>query len=218
MSVPRRWVGEPAIVLGTGPSLAGQIGEIIALRAANRCRLIGMNVTFHHFPVLDAFTACNIEWWEHYGHEFHLWWCNRRCEPWHWDKACATRWGLNWIEGRWGSGLSTDPTCIHLGHSSGVQALNLAVLYGCSLIVLVGYEMTEIAGAPRHYFTDQSDIPGEYPPPLRHHAKLSRGHEGLLPIYREIAAQKDLPPILNATPGGKLDCLPRKTLAEVFGE
>lgn len=210
------FAGESAVVLGTGPSLAGQIEQLIALRAAGRCRLIGMNATFQHFPTLDVFTACNIEWWDYCGSEFTLWRSVARCDAWHWDRVCAQRWGLNWIEGRWGNGLSTDPTYIHLGHSSGVQALNLAVLYGCDPILLCGYEMTETAGQPRHYFTDQSDVPGEYPMPLRHYAKCSNGHEGLLPIYREIAAQTGLPRIVNCTPGGKLDCLPRAPLAEMF--
>jgi len=175
-----------------------------------------MNCTFFDFPQLDAFIACNIEWWDYYGTEFEAWRAGRDCEAWHWDKGCAARWRLNWIEGRWGAGLSTDPAYIHLGHSSGIQALNLAVLYGCDPILLCGFEMTEEKGKPRHYFTGLSDQDGEYPKPLRHHPRLSNGHEGLLPIYQEIAMQEGLPRIRNCTPGGKLNVFPRLRLDEAL--
>ena len=216
MNVPPRFYGEPAIVLGTGPSLADELDPIRKLRAADRARLFGMNCTFMDFGTLDVFTACNIEWWNYYGAEFERWRGGRDCDAWHWDAATAARWRLNHVEGRWGSGLSTDPGYIHLGHSSGVQALGLAVHYGCDPILLVGYDMTEKHGEPRHYFRWLSDQAGEYPLALRHFAKQSNGHEGLLPIYAQIAEQPGLPRIVNCTPGGKLNCLPRMSLAEAL--
>lgn len=211
---PYLWPGEAAIVIGTGPSLAQQIREIRQLRAARRARLFGMNCTYRDFPTLDVHTACNIEWWQHYGDDFVAWRGGRECASYHWDEHTCKRYGLHWMPGRWGRGLSADPSYIHYGHSSGVQALNLAVHYGCDPILLVGFEMTETKGQPRHYFTGLSDIEGEYPPPLRHHAKLSNGHEGLLPIYREIAEQHGLPRIVNCTIGGKLDYFPRAFLQD----
>lgn len=220
MGLVRTFPGEPAVVLGTGPSLAGQIAELTEARRRDRCRLFGINCTYRTFGQLDVHTACNIEWWDTYGEEFRGYRGGRPVDAYHWDAACATRYGIQWMPGRWGLGLSTDPDYIHLGHSSGVQALNLALHARCDPIILVGFELTEQPGQPRHYFRDLSDVPGEYPPHLRHYPKLSNGHEGLLPIYTEIAGQArtltGFPRIINATPGGKLEAFPRMALADAL--
>lgn len=207
-----KFAGEPGIVLGTGPGLKPVMQAIRELRAAGKCRLFGINCTFRDFDQLDVFTACDPKWWDHYGPELRGYLDARWTDAWHWDKAVCDKWLPMFIEGRWGDGLSTNPAYIHYGHSSGYQALNLALHYGCSPLILVGYDMTYRPDEPRHYFGDLSDVPGEYPPELRKWSTL----DGLRTCYETIAAQPGLPPIINATPGSALKCFPIRPLSEVF--
>ncbi len=182
--------GEIGVVLGTGPSLA----EVTNL---DGLRVFGINNTYRDFE-LDVWTACDPQWWDVYG------WETRYIEAdrWHWDEDIAQRYGAWYIEGRWCDGLSLDPSYIHYGHSSGYQALNLAVHYGCNPILLVGYDMRY--NGQRHYFKDLSDMPGEYPVQLRKWSTF----EGLIQCYETISKQQGLPAIINCTPGSALQCFP----------
>lgn len=206
--IDRSYPGEPAVILGTGPSLGQAIPRLRELRAAGRVRLFGMNCTYQDFPVLDGFIACDPKWWDTYGHDF------RERHPdtpaWHWDRDVARKYRVQFIEGRWGDGLSTDPSFIHYGHSSGYQAIGLAVHHGCEPIVLAGFDMRY--EGRRHYFSGLSDTPGEYPEHLRKFSTF----DGLLKCYETIVRQPDRPVIVNATPGSALKGFPCSTLEELF--
>ena len=183
----------PAIIIGTGPSL-----DIEAVKAAQEkgALLFGVNNTYLDFD-LDVWIACDPAWHEIYSP------VSGRFDKWHWDLSVCEKHGYQYIEGRWGDGLSVSPEHIHYGHSSGYQALNLAVLYGCSPIILVGYDM-HYDGDSRHYFNGLSDKCGEYPQALRKFSKF----DGLIKCYETIAEQKGLPEIINCTPGSALKCFP----------
>ena len=153
MIVPK-YKGYPAVILGTGPSLADQAEAI----RNSGFKLFGINNTFNDFD-LDVWIACDPTWHEVYSP------IEGNFDKWHWDKGICQRYCYNYIEGRWGdgpnkcSGLSHDPSYIAYGHSSGFQALGLAVHYGCDPIYLAGYDMNYDSDN-RHYFTDLSDKGG----------------------------------------------------------
>lgn len=193
MGVERKFEGRPAVIIGTGPSLASQAQAVRDSGAV----LFGVNNTFRDFD-LDVWIACNHEWHAVYSP------VEGRFEKWHWDRGVCDRYGYKYIEGRWGAGLSLDPEYIHYGHSSGYQALNLAVLYGCGPIYLAGYDM-HYPRERRHYFDGLSETPGEYPAEMRKFSTF----EGLIGCYQTIADQAaSLPEIINATPGSALRCFP----------
>lgn len=177
--------GEPGVVLGTGPSLAGV--------DVSGFRVFGINNTYRDFD-LDVHTACDPAWWAIYGDEVR----SLRITSYTWDREVARQFGVTWIEGRWGDGLSTDPSYIHYGHSSSYQALGLARHYGCDPILLVGFDMAY--NGKRHYFEGLSDEPGEYPPALRKWSPF----EGLIKCFGSIADQPGLPRIINCTPNSQL--------------
>lgn len=218
MVVGRPFNGEPAIVICTGPSLDGPTrARVRELRERDQCRLFGINNTYRDFPRLDVYTACDPKWWAHYASEVTEY---RQSRPlgldpdcWHWDRELATQHDLNWIRGEWRDGLSIDPRVLHYGHASSYQALGLARHYGCSPIVLVGFDMDYPPGGPRHYFTDLSDDAGEYPDALRKHSTF----EGLRRQFETVARQAGLPTIYNATPGSAFRSFPQASLDEVFG-
>lgn len=191
-----------AIIIGTGPSLTDQKPHIERLQRQG-FKLFGVNNTYMDFD-LDVWIACDPKW-------------HKLCSPvlghfdkWHWDKSICDRYGYEHIAGIWEDGLSTDKSYIHYGHSSGYQALNLAVHYGASEIYLAGYDMSYKV-PKRHYFSGLSGQDGEYPKPLRKHSTF----DGLVKCYETIAKQKGLPKIYNATRDSALSCFEFKYLEDL---
>lgn len=209
--VPRRFEGHVGVVMGTGPSFTPAVQRALKTAWLERDDLafFGVNCMYQDFFPIDVLMACDPLWWERYGPDPVL------------ERFAGSRY--TWspdvhrkfpytelVEGRWGDGLSTDPAYIHYGHSSGYQALNLAVLMGCSRILLVGYDMRYPQGKPRHYFDKLSATVGEYPPELRKWSTF----EGLLRCYESVARQPGLPPIINCTVGSAMTCFPMGCLTE----
>lgn len=128
-----------AIILGTGPSLSDQADEIRRLKNKG-FKLFGVNNTYMDFD-LDVWIACDPKWHDIYSP------AKGNFDKWHWDKQICEKYGYKYIEGRWGNGpnrcdgLSKDKNWIAYGHSSGFQALGLAVHYGARSIYLAGYDM-----------------------------------------------------------------------------
>jgi len=171
--------------------------------------IFGCNNTYQQVD-LTALLACNIEWWDYY-YPRDKFLRDGDFAKWTWDKPTAEKYGLSHIAGEWGDGLSTDPTVIHYGHSSGYQLINLALHYGVTEMILVGYDLrypkgynghTRVTGGARHYF-------GEYPPQLQHWTKFNIGDNGelngLLDCYRTINPDDYGIRIINCSPGSALD-------------
>ena len=201
------------VILGTGPSLNDVADQLREAQGAGKVMLFGMNDSYRDFE-LDVWLACDPKWHDVRG-KVSL----EHCDQWHWDKDICNRYGYKHIEGRWYDGLSTDPSWISFGHSSGWQCLNLAVHYGCDPILLCGYDMTYREGEPRHYFNGVSDLPGEYDPVLRKHSLFAKpDNTGLLYDYKHIADQQamgKLPcKIINCTPRSAMKWFPIRELSE----
>ena len=192
---------KPIVILGTGPSLSAQREQIRTLKKAGKIALFGLNNTYQDFDV-DHWIACDPAWHAHYGT------IEGDFIKWHWDFGTCHRHGYRYIEGRWGDGLSTDPTYIHYNHSSGTQAINIAAHQGYRTILLCGFDMHYSGTQPRHYFEKLSDQAGEYPPELRKFSQF----DGLIECYNKIAAQTQRPNIINCTPGSALTCFPMMEL------
>jgi hypothetical protein len=142
----------------------------------------------------------------------------------HWDRRICDEYGYTYIEGVWivdgkayprneyerppgpvGGLWIEDKTRISLNHCSGAQLLNLACHYDCDPILLIGHDF-HYDGARRHYFTDLSDVDGEYPPELRKFSEFEKpgDPDSLMWVYKRIADQPGIPRIINCTPGSKL--------------
>jgi len=180
---------QTAIILGTGPSLTP---EVVDLCKESGLRLFGCNNTFEFG--LDVHLACNPAWWDYYGTAF-------AGEKWTWDEPTAKKHGINYIAGKWEPGLSTDPNYIHYHHGSGPQIVNIALHYGITRMLLVGWDMKY--GEKRHYF-------GEYPPPLLHFPKTGPNGEmtGLIKEMETIKPEIYGIEIINCTPGSAMKCFP----------
>lgn len=168
---------------------------------------IAVNDAYRLFPNANALYAGDGDWWDVHrgvpGFAGEKWTSHdKRGND---NLARAERYGLNLILGRPGEGFSANPSVIHYGSNSGFQAINLAILFGATRIILVGFDMTA-SNRKRHFF-------GDHPEPLGNTAK----YESFIPEFRRAA--KRLPPhieIINATPDSRLDCFPRLSLSEAL--
>ena len=208
------------ICIGTGPSLTPEALERI--NASSLPKFV-CNNAYRDVNSPTALLACNPEWWDSY--------CPRderlRDAPfstWTWDKPTADKYGLSYIRGEWGDGLSREDGVIYYGHSSGYQLLGLAyhhVKHEPSEIVLIGYDLRYphgydginqvIGDGQRHYF-------GEYPKELQHWTKFNMGQNGelsgLLDCYRTIKSSDYDLRIINCSPDSALDFFETGDLAD----
>ncbi len=222
-TIYRQFPSEPAVIIGTGPSLGE--AQVEACRHAN-VHLFGVNETWRFCP--EVHVTVNPEWWDYnMPRETDLaMMCGTTMTAWHSDPAGCERWSLKHFE--WfhtdanDSGLSRDPNNVHMGHSSGFAALNIAYLYGCNPIILIGHDMRypsgydgrkKIAGGPRHYF-------GEYPPALQRWPSVKvrdTGElDGLIECYNAVPEKNPDVEIINCSPGSALECFPKLHLITVL--
>ena len=150
--VPRRWPGETVAVLGNGPSLA--VEDVSALAGA-AVRIIAVNDSWKVARRAGAeaalLYAADAKWWDHHkGASGFL--GERWTQDYNGGLAAAKRWGLRAVRCRETSGrLSFDPAAIGSGFNSGFQALNLALLFGCRRILLLGFDC-QSTGGRKHWF------------------------------------------------------------------
>ena len=196
-----RWTGT-AIVAATGPSLTEEVAEI-----CNGYNVVAVNDAYKLIPFAPVLYACDAAWWRHH----------KTCpgftgEKWstHDDRGnkkidVAEAYGVHLVQGRKGGGFSTNPAFIHYGSNSGFQATNLAILFGATRIVLVGFDMRSVGGR-QHFF-------GTHPTPLRQASSYSV----FVRAFNE--ASHNMPPgvqIINATPDSALKCFPFVPLQEAL--
>ena len=209
-----------ALILGTGPSLSQAAHLIPQFKGL----IFGCNNTYEDFP-LDIWLACDPKW-----HSIYSPVSLPYCDCWHWDKGICEKYGYRYVEGVWmvdgvayprdqyetppgpcGGLWMQDKSRISLNHCSGAQLLNLSCnQYDCETVLLIGHDFKYDKDKPRHYFSDLSDVAGEYPEPLRKHSKFIKndGTDDLLAVYQRIANQPGLPRIINCTPDSALPWFP----------
>lgn len=190
------------VVAASGPSLTPEVAK-----AVRGHPVIAVNDAYRLLPFADVLYACDSTWWlTHKGVP------GFAGERWsshgvagrvrHNDKSeIGPRFRLNLIEGQDGEGFSTDPSFIHYGSNSGFQAVNMAILWGATRIILVGFDMQGT-----HFF-------GAHPRGLRNTTK----YDNFIRAFKKAATR--LPAgveILNATPGSALRCFPMVSLDDAL--
>lgn len=199
----RRWNGCRVVVAASGPSLSAQVaavcdGEIV----------LAVNDAYKLFPNAAVLYACDAVWWEvnNFVPEFSgERWTSHSTSPRNDKTGLKNRELFHIIGGRTQSGFSTDPGFVSYGNNSGFQAVNLAILFGATEIVLIGFDM-RVVGEKSHFF-------GNHKVPLR-------AANSYLTWINEFAnAGKMLDKriqITNATPNSALKCFPMIPLEEAL--
>jgi len=188
------------VVAGSGPSLDCEVAEQCR---GHRC--IAVNDAYLLLPFADSLYAADDEWWIlHDGCRFF------RGEKWttiskNYNNRAIKQFGLRFVPSRrLVEGFSFEPGIIHQGGNSGFQAVNLALLWGATRIVLVGFDMQG-----SHFFGEHPQMPRRSPA-KRNFARWIRHFE---------RAAKLLPDgikIINATPDSAMKCFPMMDLAEAL--
>jgi Uncharacterized Rossmann fold enzyme len=104
--------------------------------------------------------------------------------------------------------LCPDPSAIHTGKNGGFQALHLAVLFGASRIVLLGYDF-QATGNKSHWH-------GDHPPGLSNsRRRYGQWLQPLQQLARDIKTRGGIE-VLNATRETAIECFPRVELQEAL--
>lgn len=104
------------------------------------------------------------------------------------------------------TGIETHRAGLRTGRNSGAAAVNLAVHFGVSRIVLLGYDMGH-EGGPSHFF-------GEHPERLR----AQSPYPSFIEKFREMAAPLKAAgvEVVNCSVSSALECFRRAPLREVL--
>jgi hypothetical protein len=137
-TVPRSWVGETAVIIGCGPSLTQ---EDVA-SCWGQARVIAIKDAHRSAPWADVLYSGDELWWQAYadsltfaGDKYAL------VVPLPKHLAAVTKAGAKLLRFAGHTGLEEKPDGLRSGHHSGYQAIQLAVHFGVSKIVLLGYDM-----------------------------------------------------------------------------
>lgn len=216
-----QWAGRPCIVAAPGPSLSPEVIRHCRIaRMVEGWKILAVQDAYKALPYADAMYGCNPEWWLWHkscdgfcgqkwtSHESNSSHCNEKLAV--NDKlgqSIADAYGLRVCGGTSGDEFSFDPAFIRYGSNSGFQAINLALLFGCTWIVLVGFDMRYV-GSKSHFF-------GDHPAELMQ--IKDEQYRNFIPRFT-IAARK-LPSditIINATPESAMTCFPMMTLEDAI--
>lgn len=192
------WAGQTCVVLASGPSLTDE--QVIAVDDA-KVNTIAINTTAlrrYLYP-----TVCyggDFLFWKTYKQQVAL--QNPRAALWTCDRTATERYGLNWVKGVNALGLGAGPH-IHTNGNSGAQAINLAYLFGCRRILLLGFDMKLGPKGEKHWHPD-------HPSPLMQGQTFG----DWLHKFNHLAVdlKKGSCSVVNCTPGSALTCFPMSTV------
>lgn len=203
--VERSWPNSTVVCLGTGPSLTAEDVE----SCRGKARVIAVNDAYRIAPWADALVACDASWWHRHqgapGYTGPKW----SIEHGTWD-GYRDRWpDIVRLRNTGDDGIETDPTGLRTGRNSGALAIGLAVHYGASRIVLLGYDCGHSARGKSHFF-------GEHEGALRQPSPYHLFAEKFATMVDPLAALGIT--ILNASRETRLTCFPRVSLAAALGD
>ncbi len=197
------WRGETCAILAGGPSLTMEQVE-----AVHGLHVIAINNAYLRAPWAEV-----------------LYFCDHRWHTWHVDKPefqdfagikvtmceqTGKKNGINWLrnmtaEGD-GSGIWPEPDGLATGRSAGYQAINLAIHFGATRIILLGYDMRIVDGHYQwHNDHKVANRPGIY-------------ESTMLPAFPKLVAplvERGIK-VINCTPGSALHVFPAMELGEAI--
>jgi hypothetical protein len=159
-------------------------------------------------PSADVLYACDAQWWRvHKGvPEFagERWTTHEKGAS--NDKTLLVKQfpNINLAAGRSGDRFRLDGVVAY-GANSGFQAVNLAILFGATKIILLGFDMHE-AGGKRHFF-------GSHPKTLRNGGCFSTWVKNFRTASRHLPVGVT---IINATPDSALTGFPIMRLCDAL--
>jgi hypothetical protein len=194
---PKLCPGGTVVCIGGGPSLTPDDVDYCCGKAT----VIAVNDAYRLAPWADALFAADLEWWNVHkgvpgfaGLKFGF------------GKGAA-RWGVNVMRNTGDSGIEMDPTGLRTGRNSGAAAVNLAVHFGASRILLLGYDMQAKNEKHAHWF-------GAHKAPLRGNSPYYTFRQ----VFDQTAKslKKTGVSVINCSRETALTCFPRVALREAL--
>lgn len=197
MPVPRIWVGETVVCLASGPSLT--LADVTRCRGS--ARVIAVNDTVRYAPWADVLYAADVKWWRRFngvpeftGMKYSIQSNNGTIHDDFPDVRVLRNTGV--------CGLDLQPDALRTGCNSGYQAIHLAVHFGATRIVLLGYDMQG-----DHFF-------GSHPDKSRPPFELCLPHfQTLVAPVAALGIE-----IVNCTRESAITCFPMATIDAVIQE
>jgi hypothetical protein len=208
MLIPRKFEGETAIVCGTGPSITP---EIIKAVDDSGHRIFGANRAWEIFNC-DVVHGCNHQFWDYYWPQIQ----EQSFDKWTTRPELEGKYpGLEYIEERWEDGLSKEQNWISAHHGTGPQLVNIAYLYGCTRLLLVGWDMRYLGKTGQHQYTARHYL-GEYPKEMVHWPQTGPNGEqtGLIEEMGTIHPEDYGIEIINCTKDSAMKCFPMGDLKD----
>jgi hypothetical protein len=212
-TVPRLWPGGTVVCMASGPSLTKEDAEYCRGLADG---VIVVNTTYQMAPWADVLIASDLRWWE---------W-HKGAQSFKGRKYATSRqvgrlahkrgWNVEILRNLGRDGLALEPDSLMHGLNTGYRAINLAVHFGASRILLLGYDMhrhdTGQDGKRLPSRDCREHWHGDHPVPSRSVYKVFRKcFLSMVDPLRQLGVE-----VINCTPGSALECFPRADLRETL--
>ncbi len=211
-SVPRTMEGETAVCIASGPSLSDDhIAYVRKMKSEGKCRIFVCNNNYLKVPEADALFFCDQTFW--------LWHCMKpEFQDFKGPKITLSRDigqpDIKVMNLGMADGLSFNQDTLRTGGNSGYMQVNLAFLYGCKRVILLGYEMapkiiTKPDGTTEekiHWFGDHpQQTPGSFFGSVVHH------FETMLPDLQAHGLE-----VINCSVPSAIECFPKMSLQDAL--
>jgi len=191
------WQGQTAVVIASGPSLTTEACEIVRLGPLG-VRTIAVNRAFERAPWAEVVYMGDRRCLQQYHKQV-----PSLSQLWSNDSMAAEMFGACWARYVYEPGIS--PTRIRGNGNSGMQAINLAALFGAKRILLLGFDMKRGPNGERHFHPD-------HPAPLTQEQPFSDW------IFKGKKVADDLRALgvdcVDCTPGGALEGFAKGDIGE----
>lgn len=197
------WRGECAAIVASGPSTKSV--NVAALR--DRIHVIAIKENWKLCPWADVVYGCDAPWWL-------------------WRKGLVDYEGLKLTQALKVSStyrdvyrvevkhihnlLVDEPGVIGSGGNSGFQALNIAVQFGATGIVLIGFDVTDRGGI--HWY-DRNEWPNANNPAASNFERWKRAFDASVPVLQRNGIE-----VVNTSQYSALKCFKYATLEATLGK
>lgn len=210
--VPRDFEGETAVCIASGPSLSDEDVEYVrAMKRAGKCRIFVCNNNYLKVPEADVLFFCDKTFW--------VWHCLKpEFQAFKGTKVTLSNEigepDIKVMQLGATEGLSFYQGVLRTGGNSGYMQVNLAFLYGCKRVILLGYDMQpkiiKADGEPdkviMHWFGDH---PQATPPAFLAQVK---GHfDSMIPDLEKHGLE-----VINSSVVSAIECFPKIPLREAL--
>lgn len=196
--VPALCPGGTVVCLGCGPSLTPE--DVAYCRG--RALVVAINDAWRLAPWADALIASDAAWWCHYKGVPAFEGLKYAMEP-----AAGKYPGVTVLRNTGDRGLETDPTGLRTGRNTGAAAINLAIHFGASRVLLLGYDMGAKTEARSHFF-------GAHPRGLRGNSPYALFRTMIETMVEPIRLAGIR--VVNCSRETSLTCFPRQPLREAL--